>query len=183
MAYNLKFEIDVVNLFNNTTSSNALKRAAAPTLSNASFRREFGRRVVDRITERTQDGINKNGKAFTKYSKSYKESSVFEIYGKSSDVNLTLTGEMLASLDVKSTPARKVVIGFQSDTQEAKAHGHIFGGGYKKSLPVRDFFGLPVKEQQEILKETMRDFNSPVTVFDLPETEPTQSGGGTGFNF
>lgn len=175
--YNLKLEVDLVNLFASTTNSQSLKRAASSTLQNANFRREVGRRFIDEIVNRTQSGINKNGRQFTKYSSSYKESLVFEIYGKTSEVTLTLTGEMLASMGVTATPPRKVVIGFQSNEQEAKAHGHIFGGGYKRSLPVRDFFGLPQKRQTEILKEAMRDFNAPTTVFDLPLTEP--EGGAT----
>jgi len=184
MAKTLKFEIDVVNLFNSTTSSAALKRAAASTLSDASFRREFGRRLVDRITQRTQSGIDMKGSPLAAYKKSYVKSLEFEIYGKKEgEVNLTLTGEMLASMDVKDTPPRKVVIGFQSDLQNDKAHGHVYGGGYKRSLPVRNFFGLPLGAQKEILLDTMRDFNAPVTVFDLPDTEPTPSDGGTGFNF
>lgn len=184
MAKTLKFEIDVVNLFNSTTSSAALKRAAASTLSDASFRREFGRRVIDRIVERTQSGIDQNGAPLAAYSSSYKKSLAFEVYGKNAgEVNLTLTGEMLASFEVKGTPARKVVMGFLSKLQNNKAHGHVYGGGHKGSLPVRDFFGLPVGAQKEILLDTMRDFNAPITVFDLPDTDPTQSDGGTGFSF
>lgn len=171
--YNLKLEIDVVNLYRRFESDQRKRNAVSPILSNASFRREFGARVVDRVLDRTRDAIDKDGRKFKAYSKSYKKSLAFEIYGKTNTVNLTLTGEMLSSMRVRSTPARKVVIDFASSEQEAKAHGHIFGGGYKRSLPVRNFFGLPEKEQFTILEETLRDFNAPTTDFNVPVVEPT----------
>lgn len=170
--YNLKLEIDVVNLYREFENDSRKRKAVAPILSNSSFRREFGRRVIDRIRERTQDGMDKNGRNFKAYSKSYKNSLTFEIYGKTNKVDLTLTGEMLASLDVGSVPPRKVVIDFASGVQEAKAHGHIFGGGYKGTLPVRDFFGLPRKDQFELMQETLRDYNADNTDFNVPTVGP-----------
>lgn len=173
--YNLKLEFDVVDIFKSNNSNKNVFKSVSPILANPNFRQEYGRRLIDKIKERTQSGVNKNGRSFKQYSQSYKESLVYEIYGKTSQVNLTLTGEMLASMQVASTPSRKVVINFASSEQEAKAHGHIFGGGYKRNLPVRDFFGLPKKDQYKILEETIKDFGSNTTIFDVPNVSESIS--------
>lgn len=170
MAAKIKLSIDVVRLYNSGQSNAATRRAVAPILSNDFFRREFGRRVIEEIKNRTQrDNIDKDGRTFKKYSKSYKESLAFQVYGKSSTVNLTLSGEMLANMDVVGTPARSVVIAFPSQEQNDKAHGHVFGGGFRSALPVRDFFGLPEKDQCKILNKTIKDFNADAEIFfDIP---------------
>lgn len=147
-------------------------------MSNRSVKTEFGRRVIDEIKRRTQeDNIDKNGKKFKGYAKSYVESDIFEIYGKSSsDVNLTLTSEMLSSMAVTDTTENGVVISFISEKQALKAQGHIEGiprmFGKVKGKVKRDFFGLPEKDQQQILKDTVRDFQESRFDFDTSIEEP-----------
>ncbi|MBO9665926.1 MAG: hypothetical protein J7501_03865, partial [Bdellovibrio sp.] len=51
-----------------------------------------GQFIIDRIVDRTRDGRDVNGKAFAKYSESYKNSFIFHAWGKSNDVNLELSG-------------------------------------------------------------------------------------------
>jgi len=173
VAAKLKLSIDVVALYRREESSPAKRRAVAATLTNDSFRREFGRRVIDRMVERTQDErVDKNGNRLKPYSAAYAESLAGQVYGKRKGeiADLTASGQMLANLEVIATPARSVVIGFTSQEQNDKAHGHVFGGGH---LPVRDFFGLPKDEQVEILKSTLKDFNRSADLFiDIPEVGP-----------
>ncbi len=146
--------------FNDAKTRAAITR----TLNRVGVKREIGKRFVERVRERTADNVDKDGKSFAKYSKSYIESTAFELYAKSrGDVNMTLSGEMLASMDVARVTARGFQVAFSSRTQNNKAHGHINGGG---SLPVRDFFGLPVKEQVSILKEVVREFNEDLEILD-----------------
>ena len=114
-----------------------------------------GQAIVDRIRERTRDGISKDGRTFKKYSKSYIDSLPFKSFGKSAgDTNLTLSGDMLGLMDVVDTEGGRITIGWEDDTQAAKAHGHITGA--KGNLPVRDFFGLPQTEIEDI-KEQLAD--------------------------
>lgn len=175
MAAKIKLSIDVVRLYNSSESNPATRRAVAPTLTNEFFRREFGRRVIDEIRKRTEkERIDKNNSSLTKYSKSYEESLAGQVYGKKASqyANLTASGQMLANMEVVGTPARSVVIAFPSQDQNDKAHGHVYGGGFRSALPVRDFFGLPEKEQQKILKDTLKDFNKDAELFfDIPPAD------------
>jgi hypothetical protein len=141
--------------------SREYKRAYLGAVSNNSVKREIGRRIVERIVKRTQSGIDKEGDKFTKYSKSYKKSLAFSVYGKSkSTVTLTLSGAMLSSVSVVGVDSTTVKIGFNSADQFKKAEGHIDGTGARNALPVRDFWGLPIEDQQDIVKEVIRDTNS-----------------------
>lgn len=155
-------------------SNPKILKAISPILKKDGVQREFGNRVIDEIVRRTrEDNIDKNGKGFAKYSKSYKESEIFKIYGKdASDINLTLSGEMLANMAVTKTDTQGPQIAFLSQTQNDKAHGHIHGIKTKKGKVVRDFFGLPEKEQADILMNTLKDFNLDPESFDQLESLP-----------
>ncbi len=158
MAYNPKFEVDLSRIFNRAYAdrSSKFRDALRPILSNRSFRAAYGKRIVDRIIERTLDGIDRNGVRFTAYSKTYRDSDVFKIYQKNpGEVNLKLTGEMLASLKTGGNgPILRVdLIGSEN---KAKAHGHVNGirtrGGGKVK---RDFLGLPDEELESIMIDTI----------------------------
>ncbi len=127
--------------------------------------------MIDEMTRRArEENIDKNGKKFPAYSESYKKSQIFKIYGKSADdVNLTLAGEMLASMNVKLTSGPNFEINFLSQLQNDKAHGHINGIAKKKGKVVRDFFGLPEEVQGKLLKDTLKEFNLNPESFDRLE--------------
>jgi hypothetical protein len=83
----------------------------------------------------------------TPYSDEYVESDIFKAYGKSrNNVNMTLTGDMLGSMDILSDKDNEIVIGFDGE-QNGKVEGHMTGGG---NLPVRRFFGVSKDELDEI---------------------------------
>jgi len=152
----LKLSFDLMDLLNSTESAEASKRLA-PFVKRDAIKREFGNRVIDEIKDRTLGGKDKNDNGFTPYSKAYKQSLEFKVFGKGSKPNLKLTGQMQASINVVGTTSTTVSIGFISKEQEDKATGHINGSG---PLPVRDFWGIKKEDQVKILKSVIKDFNA-----------------------
>jgi hypothetical protein len=157
MAYNPKFQISLPKIFNKTFGDDKKKRdALRSTLNSASFRTTYGQMVIERIIERTLSGIDKDGVRFAAYSKSYINTDVFKIYAKSpAEVNLKLTGEMLASLKV--TPSQALItIELIGSENKAKAHGHKYGIRTKSGRRVkRDFLGLPDNELVELMRDAV----------------------------
>lgn len=96
-------------------------------------RRNIGEAIIRFIKERTRSGRGIAGVPFKPYSQSYKDSKDFDVAGKSSLVNLTLTGDMLDSMEVLSAPPGRVIIGFDDLSSKEKAsymeeHGRAFLG-------------------------------------------------------
>lgn len=133
------------------------RRALTPLIKSDAIKRQFAREVIDEILTRTESGKDKDGVRFTPYSKAYKESRDFKIFGKSSKVNLRLSGEMHASVGILGTSSNTVTIAIPGGEQEKKARGHINGSG---SLPVRDFWGIPMDDQVKILKGILKRQNA-----------------------
>jgi hypothetical protein len=111
--------------------------------------------IIERIVNRTDQGKDKDGRKFPGYSKSYKESLDFKVAGKSSKVDLQLSGDMLAALSVLDKTSRSVTIGFENGSEEnAKADGNIRGTyGQSKPIPgkARDFLGITDAELSKII--------------------------------
>ena len=113
--------------------------------------------IISFIQERSKDGKGKDGKKFPKYSKDYTGSLDFKNAGKSkSRVDLTLSGDMLDSIDLLSDTAGSLTIGIDGDDE---AHGRAEGnirGSYGKSTgsksKARDFLALSRTEINTILK-------------------------------
>ena len=92
----------------------------------------FGNEMVNRIITRTQKGFNVFNKKFKKYSKKYydrkkagdipRQSSQYKPSSRS-DVNLTLTGDMLNSFQIQAVNDKGVTIGFRGDEAQ-KASGN-----------------------------------------------------------
>lgn len=165
MAPKVKYRIDLVSTFDKAFASKgpAIRSKLRPLISNYDVRREIGRQAVDRIIERTRsENIDKNNKPFPGYSKGYTESLPFEIYGKGSQVDLTLTGEMLASMVVKSDSRQYVDIVMADVANNDKAHGNITGsyGRTPKKSKARDFLGLPPDEENEIVRDVVSKASS-----------------------
>lgn len=125
-----------------------------------SFREGVGQAIIDEIRERTQrKRIDRNGKAFRKYSKAYSESLEFKAAGKAKgEPNLTLTGDMLGLMDIVDQGRDFITIGFPDRDDQLKAHGHILGSSPGPRVR-RDFFGLPSKSYDAIAG----DFTLPTT--------------------
>ena len=113
---------------------------------------EIGQAFIDRIVERSEKGRDVNGASLRAYSNSYKESEDFARFGKSaSQRNMTLTGEMLESIDI-SVSGDTLDIEIDDNTQAAKAHGNITGKEGEWRLK-RDFFGVTNAEVRKIARE------------------------------
>lgn len=113
---------------------------------------------IEAVKQRSERGISKDGKKFPKYSKEYIKSLDFKNAHKSADeINLTLSGDMLASIKILKKEKGKIVIGFEKGTEEnAKADGNIrgtYGTGSENPKKARDFLGLPDRELQKLLDE------------------------------
>lgn len=124
-----------------------------------SERREIARSIINYIVDRTKDGRGIGNKDFKKkYSNAYIKTSDFKIADKSpTDVNLTLSGDMLSSIEILDVSVvGRIVIGFEIDTEDDKAR-FVREKGY-------EFLGLSDSELQDILTE-----------FGEPETETRPS--------
>lgn len=119
-------------------------------------RAELADLVIEHIVQRTQDGLDKNGKKFPKYSDAYVKSLDFKNAGKSrSKVDLQLSGDMLAAIDYLSGAAGKITIGFKNGTDEnAKAEGNILGsyGGSPNHKKARDFLGIDQDKLDQLIE-------------------------------
>ena len=106
--------------------------------------------ILDKILDNSKSGVDRRGVPFKKYSKAYKKSDDYKAYGKTSKVNLTLTGDMLGLLNVTEKKGNTVTLGWEEPDEGLKAHGHITGGG---KLPKRDFFGINSKALKDVKDE------------------------------
>lgn len=111
-------------------------------------------KIIEHIVARTESGKDKDGKRFKAYSKSYKGSIDFKLKeNQSGKPDLTLTGDMLAELQLLSSKAGSILIGYENGTDEnAKADGNIrsLSTGGKKS---RDFLGIQDNKLDRFIRE------------------------------
>jgi hypothetical protein len=125
-----------------------------PKIYNPEERQAIAIDVIEFIRKRTEDGLDKDGKKFPKYSTQYKKSLDFKIAGKSNSVNLRLTGDMMDLLDVLSTQPGKIKIGYEKgDDINGRVEGNRLGsyGGKPDSSRARDFLGISKKDLGRIL--------------------------------
>jgi hypothetical protein len=114
-------------------------------------RKAIGLAAIRYIKERSQSGKGIGDKPFGKYSKNYIRTRDFKIAKEGeTKVNLTLTGDMLDSMEVlDASVAGRVVIGFQ-DGPESDKSIYMEDKGYA-------FLGLEADEIETILA----DFSEP----------------------
>lgn len=117
--------------------------------------------IIEYIQKRTKRGEGEGGNKWAppadKYTKEYKESLDFKIAGKSSKVNLTLSGDMLDSISLLKSKRSSITIGIpDGDQDEAKAEGNIrgtYGKSRGNSKKARNFLALDGEEIDKILKK------------------------------
>jgi len=122
--------------------------------------REFSEIAINKVIERTQSGKDRNGKDFTAYSEDYADAK-----GVSpNDVDLTLMGDMLLSIDaeVQGNSVRMFIGG--ADVETKKAFNHHTGD----TLPARPFFGLSEKEARDIAEAVRTNEPSIVEQVAIP---------------
>lgn len=128
-------------------------------------RQEIADLVIEFIVDRTQRGLNVNGRKFPKYSKAYLESIDFKNAGKSkSKVDLQLSGDMLAAISLLEDRDGKIVVGFaEGSDEEGRAEGNILGTyGQDEPIPgkARPFLGIKPNELKKIIDMVVADGNS-----------------------
>jgi hypothetical protein len=103
--------------------------------------------IIKKIQDNTANGLNRWGGSFPSYSAEYKQSLDFKNGGKSSLVNLELTGDMMVSLEIiNSSKTGEVTIGYKTGSEMAgQVEGNQIGsyGGEPNSNKARPFLGLP----------------------------------------
>lgn len=131
-----------------------------PAGYSAEERRAIGEAVVRLIQDRTAAGERPGGGSWSgeavRYTQGYIDSSAFKIGGKSkSPVNLTLTGDMLADLQVLSSRSGAVIVGYRAGDSNDKAEGNILGT-YGQPVPIpgkaRPFLKVTAGEMSSILE-------------------------------
>lgn len=119
-------------------------------------REELGDLIIEHIVDRTQRGKDKNGKDFPAYSSSYVKSLDFKIAGKSrGKVDLQLSGDMLAAIQLLSSKKGKLTVGFERGAEEnGRAEGNILGsyGGSPNRSKARDFLGIEKAKLRELVE-------------------------------
>lgn len=110
-------------------------------------RMEIGEAAVERIRERTKQGIGASGKQWGRYSSEYQRHIDFQIAGKDpAPVNLTLTGDMLDSVQVLDASIPGIIeIGIEEGVDADKAKW-VAEKGY-------DFLGISDTEVGEITSQ------------------------------
>lgn len=167
-TYNPKLKLNLIDIFNRVYASKPyeVRKRLREVVYRESFKEDFGSLAIDKIVNRTLSGVDKEGNVFKGYSPSYRKSLVFQIYkGSQTKVDLKLTGEMLASMEVKPT-YEGITIQFIDGDNGAKAHGHINGIKTKTGRVVRDFFGLSSTEEDEIMKRVIRGYQGEIGALD-----------------
>lgn len=135
-------------------------RISLPTNLTPEQRELAGKKIVQLVKERTKHGVSAKSKPFPKYSKEYKESLDFKIAGKSSTVNLSQTGDMIADLDMLQHGRGYVLIGYSMDYEDiGKVHGNVTGeyGQEFSTGKKRDFIGLPERLVRVIVEEAKNE--------------------------
>jgi phage gpG-like protein len=132
------------------------------------MRQSLGKEVAEFIRQRTEKGLDINGKKWKgpagKYSDAYKESLDFKNAGKTSKVDLTLSGDMLIALDMISEKKDKIIIGYKNGSEEnAKADGNVRGTyGQKKANPskARNFMGISDKDLDNLIDKVRENYDA-----------------------
>lgn len=114
-----------------------------PVGYSARQRKEIGEDIVRFIRRRTQSGIDINGNLFAPYSSGYE---------KSGRVDLTVTEQMLNSLELLSHGRGYIRIGFGNSSANNKASYAQNPRGQKASTPARRFVGISQADLNRILE-------------------------------
>lgn len=124
---------------------------------NEALKQRIAQAMIDRIIERSESGKSIHNKPMRpKYSKEYKNSKEYELYGKTGKVNVKLKGDMLNDVDIISTRGNNIEFGLEG-RQAVKGFAHQTGYDGHPSIPngkyKREWFGVNKKELNDIKKE------------------------------
>lgn len=116
---------------------------------------KIGQKIIDYMEERVDDGLGYGRtKLKSPYSDAYANSLNFKAAGKSkTDVNMKLSGDMMASIDIIEVNGSKVTIGIDDPDQVPKAFNHQTGD----TVPRRPFFGVTNEELKQYVLSEFKD--------------------------
>jgi len=119
--------------------------------------KKIGQAIIDYNLDRAEEGLGIDRKPLKKYKKTYMNSDEFKSAGKSSTVNMRLSGDMLGALDIISIEGSKITYGIEDTDQAPKAYGHQTGYRGHPTIPEgkykRRFFGLTKDEAEAVIFE------------------------------
>lgn len=113
-----------------------------PNRYSGTQRKRIGEEVIRFIKRRTQSGIDVNGNLFAGYSSNYEKSGL---------VDLTVSQQMLNSLELLSHGPGFIRIGFGNIAANNKAGYAQNPRGQKSSTPARRFVGISQTDLNRIL--------------------------------
>ena len=136
-------------------------RIEIPEDLTATQRAQVGHDVVNQIVDNATNGIGvkQSGDKFVKRSFPAYTAKYQNIKGQS-NVDLTLSGEMLSALKVISHKKGSLLVGFDNGTEaNSKAEGNILGSYGKDPNPkkARNFLGIISSEIRKIVSTVKRD--------------------------
>lgn len=120
-----------------------------PSDIDALGRAVLGDMLIDFIQDRTARGKDISGDNFARYSASYKDSDDFDVAGKSNVVNLELTGDTMASIELLSHETGSVTLGFESGSDENDKASWLAADDNGRS---RAFLGINASDFQIVLR-------------------------------
>jgi hypothetical protein len=149
----LKLSLDEVSQTINLSKEAGIDLSDDPVLVN-----EIGQEIIDFMVDRAKDGRGLGGvKLKSPYSKAYSESLEFKAHDKNkNEVNMTLTGDMLGSIDLIENDPDKLKIAIAEDDEVPKAYNHNVGD----TVPKRPFFGVDKSELENILANYESEFKA-----------------------
>lgn len=112
--------------------------------------------IIEFIVNRTQNGRDKRNMKFRgSYSDSYKKSLDYANAGKTGEINLTLSGDMLAAIELIADQGNSLTIGITDPDVVGRAEGNILGtyGQPRQVAPKRDFLGIVPGDLKKIIRE------------------------------
>lgn len=131
------------------------KRITLPDDFDSTDRTKAAQLIIETIVQRTMSNLDSNGKKFPNYSDEYANSLEFKIAGKSkTDPNLTLTGDMLNSIQVLESGNGYITIGYNQGTPE---NDKAVWAERSDNGPVRAFLNVQDKELETIVAEVRTD--------------------------
>lgn len=131
------------------------KRFNLPSDFDSTDRDKAASLIIEKIVQRTTNNIDSEGKRFKNYSEAYSSSLEFKIANKSkNDPNLTLTGDMLNSIQVIDTGPGFITLGYNEGTPE---NDKATWAERSDNGPARKFLGLTDKELEQVIAEVKTD--------------------------
>lgn len=121
-----------------------LEKAFGVKIPSKELRETIGQAIIDTLVDRTQGKKSLTGGKFAKYSKAYADKKGVGL----SDVNLTLTEDMLTSINPIANTTQKIKIKLDKN-ESPKGFNHHTGD----TLPRREWFGIQQKELSKLVKE------------------------------